>query len=165
MKLAPTFLVGFSLAAPTLAQCLEEVQTLTPLHPTVVSNFGTVALDHHGTTLVVGACSASTDPGSAHVFERSGSTWQYADLLLPSVAASHDQFGCTVDISAAGDRIAVGAWNVPTGIGKGGVLVFAFDGASWYEEDRRANVHASSEFVPARPRSPRARLASLVALR
>jgi len=85
-----------------------------------------LALSGDGNTLVVGApyeSSAATgvnhgmgdedapSAGSAYVFERSGSTWA-ATAYLKSINTAQDQlFGHTVDISAVGSTIAVGAIN------------------------------------------------------
>ncbi|NNE68049.1 MAG: hypothetical protein HKN33_15915 [Pyrinomonadaceae bacterium] len=96
------------------------------------------ALDLEGDTLVVGA--PSNDPngnlsGSAHVFRRSGQTWQFPAHLLPSDGSEGARFGNAVAID--GNTIAVGAFtDGEAGTGAGAVYVFTFDGFAWIEQQK-----------------------------
>lgn len=70
-----------------------------------------VSIADDGDTVLVGSQhAASTDPGLAWVFDRSGTTWtQTAQLSPPSFGASNVRFGNSVDISSDGTWAAIGA--------------------------------------------------------
>jgi hypothetical protein len=73
-----------------------------------------LALSADGSTLAVGAW--GNDPGAStantgivRLFARTGSTWSSAQELFASNAGSQDRFGISVDLSADGTTLAVGA--------------------------------------------------------
>lgn len=74
-------------------------------------------------------------PGSACVFRRSGGLWDINTQikLTPDEPQEHACFGQTVVVS--GDVIAIGSpsYDNETGISRGGVTVFRWDGESWIE--------------------------------
>lgn len=92
-----------------------------------------VALD--GDRLVVGARFASTSQGvfsgSAHVFERSGSTWSAGIELLPTDVGTASFLGESVSID--GDRIVLGAGGAnASGVsGAGAAYVYALEPEGW----------------------------------
>jgi hypothetical protein len=106
--------------------------------------FGTsVAIS--GDRIVVGApgfdqdSPAKGNSGAAYVFKKSGSTWQFSSILLPSENAYFYRFGLSVAI--AGDTALVGAPGDPTATGADGALdigrawVFAEDEVgAWSEQ-------------------------------
>jgi uncharacterized repeat protein (TIGR01451 family) len=87
-----------------------------------------------GDTAVVGAYAddilAATDAGSAYVFVRSGTTWTQQQKLIAPDAASDDQFGGSVSISA--DTAVVGAeFDDTPGTDAGSVYIFVRSGTTW----------------------------------
>ncbi|WP_198683609.1 FG-GAP repeat protein [Peristeroidobacter agariperforans] len=75
-----------------------------------------VALSNSGNVLVVGAQyegydapSQDAGPGSAFVYKRRSGVWTQESLLRASRAQDSSSFGKTVEVSSAGDVIAVGA--------------------------------------------------------
>ncbi len=88
-----------------------------------------LALSANGNRMVVAAY--GTANGTTRVYERSGSTWVQvgADIIGE---ASGDFAGRSVDINAAGTRIAVGApSNDGTGSSAGQARVYDLVGATW----------------------------------
>jgi IPT/TIG domain/FG-GAP repeat len=93
--------------------------------------FGTsVAISADGNTALVGDPSATSAPGAAWVFTRSGSTWTRAAVLAGSGEAGNEgRFGRSVALSADGATAIVG---VPSGLnGRGGAWVFTSEGSTW----------------------------------
>lgn len=80
-----------------------------------------VALSDSGDTLAVGAFNESSasvaDPfdnsaersGAVYVFTRSGGAWSQQAFVKAQVADARDEFGSSVVLNGAGDRLAVGA--------------------------------------------------------
>ena len=74
-------------------------------------------------------------PGSAYLFERSGTSWSQVQKLVPSDGDGGDQFGHAVALE--GDTAMVGAANKFGGGGPdGGAYVFHRQGASWNEMEK-----------------------------
>lgn len=72
--------------------------------------FGTdVAISGRGTTVVIGAEDDVTGTGAAYVYSHHKTGWGSATELQSSDGAPGDGFGSSVDISATGRTIAVGA--------------------------------------------------------
>jgi hypothetical protein len=84
-----------------------------------------VAVD--GDRVVVGAYTAN-GIGAAHVFERSGTTWDETMTLTPSDNLADGWFGFAVDVK--GDAIVVGAPNI---FARGTVYVFTLLSEVWTE--------------------------------
>jgi hypothetical protein len=100
-----------------------------------------VAIDGTGSRVVMGAYQADlagpiNDAGTAFVFRRDASTWNFEGTLTPSAPASGDWFGIAVAISADGLRIIVGASQDDTagGLDSGSARVFSRSGTTWAEE-------------------------------
>lgn len=90
---------------------------------------GTMALNADGTRIVVGA--ASTVNGTTRVYERTGSTWTQMGTDILGEAPG-DRAGISVAITAAGTRIAVGAYlNDGNLLNAGHVRVYDFVAGTW----------------------------------
>lgn len=88
-----------------------------------------VALSANGQRIVVGAF--STANGTTRVYERIGNTWTQIGQDLQGEAAD-DRAGSSVDINAAGTRIAVGAYlNDGAAPASGHVRVYDLVGSTW----------------------------------
>ncbi|KPJ95289.1 MAG: hypothetical protein AMJ55_04180 [Gammaproteobacteria bacterium SG8_15] len=88
-------------------------------------NFGwSVALSADGSTLAVGAVAEdsatdvingdhtdnmATDAGAVYIFTRSGNTWQQQAYIKATNAGEGDYFGVSIDLSADGNTLVVGA--------------------------------------------------------
>ena len=133
---------------------------LKPAFPGAGDRFGeTLALSASGATLVVGVRSedgglinveaddTAVDAGAAYVFQRSGSTWTQQAYLKAADPKSYGNFADSVDVSADGDWLVVGAANDASGAttingdpyddsspGSGAVYVFAREGSGWNEQ-------------------------------
>jgi hypothetical protein len=97
--------------------------------------FGTsVALD--GDTLVVGTVyddiGASNDQGSAYVFVRDGSNWNFQAKLVANDGGAVDRFGWRVAIS--GDTIVVGSYGNSSG--RGAAYIFVRSGSTWTQQQK-----------------------------
>ena len=92
-----------------------------------------VAVD--GGTVVVGAPGDDSgllaDAGSAYVYARSGTAWNFESRLLAPVAAAGDGFGCAVAVS--GNTAVVGAKGADTSAGAdaGSAHVYLRSGVVW----------------------------------
>jgi hypothetical protein len=86
-------------------------------------NFGSVAVS--GDTAVVGAPGegGGADPGSAHVFVRTGATWSHQAALQHPDGGAFDSFGSSVAVS--GDTAVVGAHFDDTAAGSAHVFRLA----------------------------------------
>ncbi len=88
------------------------------------------SVDISGNKIIVGAYqtfSGGFQSGGAYIFERSGGIWQQTQKLVPSDAASGQNFGSSVRM--VGDAIAVGAR------GRNAVYLFVRDEGQWQESD------------------------------
>ncbi len=120
----------------------------TSEHSLVRRNFGySVSLSADGQALAVGANSDDNDMGSVYVFTRSKNTWALQKKVTANVRAEKDAFGLSVNLSADGQTLAVGA----PGVGdtknltaSGAVYVFSRSGDAWTEQQE---VTAGGEAV------------------
>jgi len=104
------------------------------------SGFGwSVAID--GDTIVSGApfaetMSSPTDVGSAHIYDRSGTTWTSPfplGRLMASDGEAFDSFGAGVAVS--GDTVVIGApFDDDAGLDTGSAYVFVRSGTTWIEQ-------------------------------
>jgi len=78
---------------------------------------------------------ADTDAGAVYVYTYDGLSWNFAQKLMASDAASGDRFGSA--ISLQGDRVVIGAPldNAPAG-DSGSAYVFGHNGSVWVEEQK-----------------------------
>jgi len=109
--------------------------------PRVGDLFGTsVAID--GDTVVVGSKN-DNGKGTAHVWQRTGSSWSYVMLLAPTGNDNNygQNFGATVDIS--GDTIVIGAGSDSNSGGEyaGAAYVFTRSGSrAWWSLSQRLTL-------------------------
>jgi hypothetical protein len=93
-----------------------------------------VSLSADGNTIAVGAPNndgTGTDAGHTRVYVYSAGTWNQTGLDIDGEAAG-DQAGSSVDLSADGLTLAVGApRNAGTGADAGHTRVYAFNAGSW----------------------------------
>jgi hypothetical protein len=128
-----------------------------------------VALSKDGNTLAVGACgedgangnqadNSALESGAVYIFSRAGNGWNPQAYLKASDSQAGDRFGVSIDLSADGNTLAVGATGElssgalscrspllpspptpsPT---DGAVYIFERNGSTWQE---RANITASN---------------------
>lgn len=97
-----------------------------------------VAINHTGDYLVVGAYYYNQGEGKAYVFNRTGTTWnQQANLNSEDFSENDDnRFGQIVDISATGDRVVISAYYGLSGgiVNAGKVYVFRRSQNIWTQE-------------------------------
>lgn len=92
-----------------------------------------VDLSADGNTLVSGGPADAGNVGAAWVFVRTGTTWaQQGPKLVGSDLAPPSSEGISVAISAAGDRVALGAPFDDSGVGA--TVIFARSGTVWTQE-------------------------------
>ena len=149
-------------AARTLvpANSVATIATMKAPVPRALSGFGgAVAVSADGSTLAVGSMGNSNgiagidgdqtdtskpDSGAVHVFVRSGEQWVQQAFIKASNPDNADQFGVSVDLSADGSTLAVGAHGEasnsaadPTNnsaSGAGAAYIFVRSGTSWTEQ-------------------------------
>jgi len=106
--------------------------TLQQEIPNQGGDFGrTVALE--GDRLVIGARNAPGG-GSAHVFERQGTTWTETAAFTGVETEANDDFGWSVALS--GERVLVGSPFADAPVGRGAAYVFELQGSTWVQEAR-----------------------------
>jgi WD40 repeat protein len=90
-----------------------------------------IAFSSDGSRMVVGARGESTS-GTTRVFQRSGSTWTQLGQDIVG-EGSLDRAGASVDMNAAGTRIAIGAYLNSNGTfsSQGQVRVYDLVGTTW----------------------------------
>jgi hypothetical protein len=107
-------------------------------------NFGnSVAISPDGDTIVVGAPGHSSGKGAVYVFARRGLGWIQAAELTAGDAASGDNFGTSVAISAYRDTIVVGAPSRATYEGAAYVFTRSWFGWHWSGWHQEAELTAS----------------------
>jgi hypothetical protein len=102
------------------------------LPPTGASTGGlgdSVAVSADGNTVIAGAPSAGGG-GNARIFVRSGTTWS-AEVTLSTGSTAFDYYGCSVAISADGNRAVVGERGRASNAGGG--RLYARTGTTWTE--------------------------------
>jgi hypothetical protein len=112
-------------------------QKLTASDAAAGDSFGT-SVSMAGDTIVIGASfddDAGSNCGSAYVYAFDGVSFVQAQKLVASDGAAGDFFG--IAVSSSDDAIGVGAhYDDDLGADSGSVYVYAFDGASWVEEQK-----------------------------
>jgi hypothetical protein len=110
-----------------------------------------VSLSADGNTLAVGAqgdASANAagtgndlpSAGAVHVFMRTGTNWTRQAYLKADTIVGSSNFGSSVGLSDAGDRLVVGAFSERAGStpGVGAAYVFTLSGSTWSQQARLA---------------------------
>ena len=88
----------------------SQTAELTPSDAASNSQFGaSVALSAGGSTALVGAVGHDRNAGAGYVFTLRGGTWSQTAELTASDAASNNQFGSSVALSAGGSTALAGA--------------------------------------------------------
>jgi hypothetical protein len=106
-------------------QCTEE----SPEEAGECAFGASVALSADGNTALVGEPSATTTPGSAVVFTRTGSTWTRTAVLKGTSGAGEGRFGRSVALSADGETALVGD---PSAVSqRGSAWVYKHQGSGW----------------------------------
>jgi hypothetical protein len=145
-----TALVGANNGANNAAYVLTRVsgvwteqQQLIPSALTTDSEFGSsLSLSPDGNTAIVGADYQGSGldiyKGAVYVFTRLGSTWTEKQKLVASDAATSDNFGSSVQISADGRTIVVGAKNkvISANGYEGAAYIFTLSGGVWTEQSK-----------------------------
>ena len=96
------------------------------------SGYG-VSLNAAGDAVAIGAPdnAVGTDAGHTRVFEFDGSAWTQRGTDINGEAAG-DNSGVSVSLNAAGDVVAIGAYdNDGAGLDAGHTRVYEFDGSGW----------------------------------
>jgi hypothetical protein len=112
--------------------------------------FGTsVSISSDGNTAIGGARFKDAT-GTAHIFTRSGTTWNEQQKIRASDRQAGDFFG-TVAISGDGNTAIVGAFgdDTPDGWDRGGAAyIFTWSGTSWNEQQkiRSSDIQANDNF-------------------
>jgi hypothetical protein len=88
-----------------------------------------VALSADGDTALIGEPSATASPGSAWVFERSGSTWTRSGVLKGTSGPGEGRFGKSVALSADGQTALIGDPSAASL--RGSAWVFERGGSGW----------------------------------
>jgi hypothetical protein len=143
-------MTSFSGTTPTDA---VELQKLLSSDAAGSDFFGTsVALSSDGNTALIGAYLETTSPnsanGAAYVFTRSAGTWTQQQKLLASDAATGDNFGISVALSADGNTALIGAYLEKTSpySNNGAVYVFTRSDSTWTQQQKLlASDRASNE--------------------
>lgn len=125
-----------------------EQDKVTPTMNDSLHFFGfSVSID--GDYVIVGAPATNADPqapGSAYIYNRSGTTWNLQEEVTASDGANGDWFGLAVSIS--GDYAIVGAAKDHVGLPVvqdcGSVYSFLRSGSQWNEKNR---INASDNAV------------------
>lgn len=109
---------------------------IKPLANAVDDQFGyAVALSNDGNTLAVGApTEGANDAGAAYVFLRAGTTWSQDVVIRISGGDLDDWFGAALTLSAAGDWLAVSAFQddgVGNAVTDAGAVYVLDRGTNW----------------------------------
>jgi hypothetical protein len=114
-------------------------------------NFGSsVSISADGNTALIGAVNEDTSPntnnGAVYVFVRSGTTWTQQAKLLASDAASGDNFGSSVSISANGNTAIIGSpfEDTSPNINNGAVYAFTRSDTTWTQRQKIVPEDAKS---------------------
>ena len=102
-----------------------------------------VDIDSDGDRIVIGA--PTNGAGYARVYEYNGSSWVQLGNNIDGEATG-DQFGLSVSINSAGDRIAVGALNNDDGgTGAGSIRVFDWSGSAWTQVEQDIDGESATD--------------------
>lgn len=113
---------------------------LEPPYPSNDGQFGwSVAMDATGERVVIGAMGENptgiVNAGAAYVYKRTGTVWALETQLTASDKSAGDNFGYSVSINAAGDKVTIGSLktDIPTKTDAGAAYVFERSGTSWIQ--------------------------------
>jgi hypothetical protein len=95
-----------------------------------------VSMNAAGDRVAIGAWGndvggTKVDGGHVRIYSWNGTAWTQLGVDIDGEAAN-DQFGDSVSMNAAGDRVAIGAWsNDGNGSSSGHVRVYSWNGTAW----------------------------------
>jgi hypothetical protein len=121
--------------------CIEEAGE----EPTECTLGRGVALSADGNTALIGDPSASTRPGSAWVFTRSGSTWTEQETLRGPNASGEGRFGKGVALSADGNTALIGDPSAETE--HGAAWLYTRTGSKWTAHGQSLTAGARSQRI------------------
>jgi hypothetical protein len=130
----------YTAAAGTGAWVLQQTLTANTFGFSTNALFGSrVALNSAGDTLVIGAPSHAWDSGGLIVFLLSGGIWSaQSPILVPVDVTGAAQFGVSLALNAAGDRIAGGGpWDDGQGFSTGVVCTYKRDGSGVWSYEQK----------------------------
>lgn len=110
-----------------------------------VDQFGrAVAISDDGSRVAVGAPGATEATDSniypfVMVFELIGNTWTQLGDRIDRQPANYNQFGTSVSLNGAGDRLVVGALNPP------GAYVYDWNGTAWISSAEITNIDSGDQ--------------------
>lgn len=111
-------------------------------YPVNDGQFGwSVAMSGDGDRVVIGEIGGNPQgvvSGAAYVYKLSGTVWSLEQQLYANDKAAGDNFGYSVTINKAGDKIAVGSMksDLPTKADTGAIYVFDYDGSTWSQTSK-----------------------------
>ncbi len=142
----------------TAGDMLGSIGYIKASNPASSTYFGQdVVISADGTTMAIGSHYESTGnsaSGAVYVFKKSGSTWEEETKLKASDMAINDYFGASVDLSADGNTLVVGAYGVADDPAKssnwnqGAVYIFQRTTGIWGNEIklRQTNYQTDDHF-------------------
>lgn len=123
-------------------------------YPTNDGQFGwSVAMSGVGDRVVIGEIGGKPQgiaSGSAYVYKLNGTVWTLEQQLYASDKANGDNFGYSVSINQAGDKIVVGSMksDLPIKSDVGAVYVFDYDGSTWTQTNKlTANDATAGDYL------------------
>jgi hypothetical protein len=121
----PKQTAGEAMSEPALDECAEEAA-----EEAGECAFGaSVAVSADGNTALVGDPSATSVPGAAWVFTRSGTTWTRGQALTGSNEVGEGRFGKSVALSSDGTTALIGDPSASSQ--RGAAWVFVLAGGTW----------------------------------
>jgi hypothetical protein len=125
---------GEAMSAPVLDECAEEAA-----EEAGECAFGaSVAVSADGNTALVGDPSATSVPGAAWVFTRSGTTWTRGQVLTGDSEVGEGRFGKSVALSSDGTTALIG--NPSASFQHGEASVFVLSGGTWTRQAALVDV-------------------------
>ena len=110
----------------------------------------TVSMSAAGDRVAIGAFENDgngSNSGHVRIYEWSGVSWTQLGIDIDGEAAS-DGSGIAVSMSAAGDRVAIGAYkNDGNGTDAGHVRIYKWNGTSWIQQGQDIDGEAAGDFL------------------
>jgi IPT/TIG domain len=130
----PKLTAGEAMGEPALDECAEEAA-----EEAGECAFGaSVALSADGNTALVGDPSATSVPGAAWVFTRSGTTWTRGPALTGPNEVGEGRFGKSVALSSDGTTALIG--DPSASFQHGAAWVFVLAGGTWTRQAELVDV-------------------------